>query len=82
MEMVGLFFLFFFFSLSIVLYIVGIFLIDRADLAYQLDQKMQLYFNWLEVHGNTEQKSEAQVAVECKDLENLQALVGLDLAPN
>ncbi len=82
MEIVGLFFLFFFIGLSVVLYIAGILLVDRADLAFQLDQKVQLYYNWVAEHGNTEQKREALGAVERKDLENLQALVGLDLAPH
>jgi hypothetical protein len=77
METIVLILMITFLGLSAVLYIAGIFIVDRANLSMQLDHKIQQYYNWIDQQGSQEQKQAALVAAKNRDLENLQALVGM-----
>ncbi len=70
------------FGLSAAIYLAGILVIDHVNLSVQLDHKVQQYYNWVIQYGSQEQRRAAEVAVQNRDLENLQALVGMDLATN
>ncbi len=82
MNLIVLILMLFLFGLSAAIYLAGILVIDHVNLSVQLDHKVQQYYNWVVQYGSQEQRQAAVVAVQNRDLENLQALVGMDLATN
>ncbi len=78
MNITALILMLVFLSLSVALYLAGILVVNRVDLTVQLDHKVQQYHNWIIQHGSQEQRQAANIAVQNRDLENLQALVGMD----
>ncbi len=82
MNLIVLILMLFLFGLSAAIYLAGILVIDHVNLSVQLDHKVQQYYNWVVQYGSQEQRQAAAVAVQNRDLENLQALVGMDLATN
>jgi hypothetical protein len=79
MNIAALILMVFFLGFSVSLYIAGILVIERVDLSVQLDHKVQQVYNWVDRHGSQEQKQAARLAAQNRDLENLQALVGMDM---
>ena len=69
-----------FLGLSVGLYVAGILVVERVQWSVQLDNKIQQAYNWVLQYGSQEQRKAAQAAVQKKDIDNLQALVGMDLA--
>jgi hypothetical protein len=67
-----------FFILSAALYLIGLVVVDHANVSMQLDHKVHQYYNWVSQYGSPEQKQAAKAAIQSGDLENLQSLVGID----
>jgi hypothetical protein len=79
MSIAAFILMFFFLSFGVALYVIGILVVERVDLAVQLDHKVQQCCNWVSLHGSQQQRQAARLAAENRDLENLQSLVGMDL---
>ncbi len=80
MNLIVLILILLLFAMSAAVYLAGILVVDHVNLSVQLDHKVQQYYNWVVQYGSQEQRQAAEVAVQNRDLENLQALVGMDLA--
>ncbi len=80
MEIIVLILILLLFGLSAALYFAGILVVNHASLSTQLDHKVQQYYNWVVWYGSEEQRQAAEIAARNRDLEDLQALVGMDFA--
>ncbi len=67
-----------FLSLSVALYLAGILVVNRVDLAIRLDQQVEQYYHWVMKNGSPAQRQIAQAALQKRDLEQLKSLVGME----